>query len=464
MTDDLSLTFLGAARNVTGSRTLLEAGGVRLLVDCGMYQERDLRSRNWDPFPVPPESIQALLLTHAHVDHCGLLPKLVREGFRGPVYCTEATAEIARIVLADSAHLHEEDAETKRRRHQREGRQGPYPEVPLYTRADAEAVFPLLRGVRYRQPVSLDGVEAVFRNAGHILGSASIQVKAAGRTVIFSGDVGRPDAPILRDPVNFDHADYVQVESTYGDRLHEDVADPEIMLAEVIQAAVKQRGNVVIPSFAIERAQDLLYRLNRLRLDGRIPPLPVFLDSPMAGAVTKVFRNHPELFDAEMAEFVANGDSPFEQPGLKVVQDVDESKAVSRFKGPAVIIAGSGMCTGGRIKHHLESNVGRRESTVLFVGYQAAGTLGRHLVDGAREMRLFGKRHRIRAKVAQVHGFSGHADRDELTAWLSSLKTAPRRAFVTHGEAESCGRFARHIRETLGWEAYAPEFGETVKL
>jgi metallo-beta-lactamase family protein len=289
----LKLKFLGAAQNVTGSRHLLEANGVRVLIDCGLYQERQFRERNWDPFPTPPDSIDAVLLTHAHLDHCGLLPKLVREGFTGKIYCTAATAEIAKIILLDSAHLQEEDAEYKRKRHEREGRKGPYPEIPLYTTADAEACFPLFSPVEYRQAISLgDGVEATFYDAGHVLGSSIIRAKVRQndqeRIILFSGDMGRPDRPIVCDPTVFDEADYVLIESTYGDRVHEETKDVKKMIGEVINATKKAGGNIIIPSFALERSQEVLYYINELLLEDAIPRLMVFLDSPMAANITKV--------------------------------------------------------------------------------------------------------------------------------------------------------------------------------
>jgi len=463
------LRFLGAAQNVTGSRYCLEVNDLRLLIDCGLYQEREYRSRNWDPFPVPPETVDAVLLTHAHLDHCGLLPKLVRDGFRGPIYCTAATSDIAEIMLRDAARLQEEDAAFKKRRHEREARKGPFPEVPLYTLDDAEAALPLFSPVGYEQPVRVgDGVEVTFHDAGHVFGSSMIVIDVAQggerRTILFSGDVGRCDKPILRDPTFFDEADYVVVESTYGDRLHEDVEEVGDRLAEVVDSTLRLGGNMLIPSFALERAQEVLYYLNELRTDGRIPRMLVFLDSPMAVRITDVFKRHPELYDEEMAELVDRDRSPFDFPGLKMIRTVDESKAINSIKGTAIIIAGSGMCTGGRIKHHLVTNISRPESTVLFVGYQAQGTLGRHIVDGADRVRILGRSYRVRARIAQIHGFSAHADRDDLFRWLSELKRGPRHVFVTHGEPQAAESFSGFVREKTGWEVSVPEYGAEVAL
>lgn len=465
----IKLNFLGAAQNVTGSRYLVETNGQRLLIDCGLYQERNLRGRNWDPFPVPPESIDAVLLTHAHLDHCGLLPRLVHEGFKGKIFCTEATAEIAQIVLLDSAHLQEEDAEYKRKRHEGEGRKGPYPEVPLYTTEDAEAVTPLFSPVRYEQTVQLgEELKAVYHDAGHILGASSIvlQIKqnGDGRNILFSGDVGRWGKPILQDPASIDEADYVLVESTYGDRLHRDRKDIDEALCDIVTSTKKADGNIIIPSFAVERAQELLYHLNELLREDRIPQLPVFVDSPMAIRVTDVFEHHPEYFDQEMIELIRRRESPFDFPGLKETRTIEQSKAINEFKGSAIVIAGSGMCTGGRIKYHLINNIARPESTILFVGYQAWGTLGRHIVDGAENVRILGQRYDVKARIAQIHGFSAHADRDELLRWLMVLKKPPRQVFVTHGEPEAAASFSKFLHEKTGWDISVPRYEDTVAL
>jgi len=466
----LKLTFLGAAQSVTGSRYLLDTGSTRVLVDCGLFQEREFRSRNWEPFAIPPRSIDAILLTHAHLDHCGLLPKLVHEGFQGSIYCTRATSEIAKIMLLDSGKLQQEDAEFKRKRHQREGKRGPYPEIPLYTAEDAEAVFPLFsRSVKYEEPVRIsDGLEASFHDAGHVLGSSMIKITARQdgeeRIILFSGDIGRWDIPILRNPSLFSEADYVIVESTYGDRLHGDPEDVAGSLAEIINSTCSAGGNVVIPSFALERAQEVLYHLNQLLISNRIPHLLVFLDSPMAINITGVFEAHPELYDREMTRLIERNKSPFEFPSLKMVNTVDDSKAINRILGTAIIIAGSGMCTGGRIKHHLVANISRPESTILFVGYQARGTLGRQIVDGAREVRILGQSHPVRARIAQLTGFSAHADRDELMRWLSALEKAPRQLFVTHGEPEVADRFANYVADKMRWKVSVPAYREQVLL
>ncbi|MFB0525829.1 MAG: MBL fold metallo-hydrolase RNA specificity domain-containing protein, partial [Phycisphaerae bacterium] len=457
----IKLMFLGAAQNVTGSRYLLQArpgegrsrsgaNGTRLLVDCGLYQERQLRARNWDPFPTAANSIDAVLLTHAHLDHCGLLPKLVREGFKGKIYCTAATSEIAQIILLDSAKLQEEDAEFKRKRHEREGRKGPFPEIALYTKADAEACFPHFSPVQYKQSIKIgEGVEATFYDAGHVLGSSIIKVKVRqnerDRSVLFSGDIGRPHRPIVHDPTSLEEADYILVESTYGDRIHQRHEDTKKTIAEIINTTRKAGGNIIIPSFALERSQEVLYYINELLLDDAIPHIMVFLDSPMAMSITKVFQRHSELFDEQMSEFVRKLQSPFNFPGLKIVETTEQSKAINNIKGTVAVIAGSGMCTGGRIKYHLVNNISRPESTIMFVGYQANGTLGRRIVSGEKQVRILGQEHQVKARVVQVSGFSAHADRDELFQWLTGLKKPPRRLFVVHGESESAQHFGDYV-------------------
>jgi metallo-beta-lactamase family protein len=465
----IKLQFLGAAQNVTGSRHLLQVNGTRILVDCGIYQERQFKERNWEPFEVPPNSIDAVLLTHAHLDHCGLLPKLVKEGFKGKIYCTEATSEIARIILLDSAKLQQEDAEFKRKRHEQEGRKGPYPEVPLYTSADAEACFPMFQTVQYKQPLQIrPGIEAIFYDAGHVLGSSVIKVRigqnSQQRSILFSGDVGRPNRPILNDPELVQEADYILIESTYGDRIHEEPQEIKNKIAEVINSTKKAGGNIIIPSFALERSQEVLYYINELLLDDEIPHLMVFLDSPMAAGITKVFQRHRELYDKEMVELVQNNESPFDFPGLKIVGTTQESKAINHIKGTIIVIAGSGMCTGGRIKHHLVNNITRTESTIMFVGYQADGTLGRRIVDGEKEVRILGQQYPVKARVTRINGFSAHADKEELFEWLNKLKKPPKKLFVVHGEAENAHKFADYITEKTGWQVTVPAYKDEATL
>jgi metallo-beta-lactamase family protein len=466
---NMSLTFCGAARNVTGSRTLIETPTARFLVDCGMHQEREFLSRNWEPFRIPPRELKAVLLTHAHLDHCGLLPKVVAEGFEGAIIGTRATAEIAKIILQDAARLQEEDAAYKKKRHQREGRRGPFPVIPLYTAADVERTLPLFRTVEYEEPVEVaPGVTATYYDAGHVLGSAMIKILvrdgAEERSIVFSGDIGRWDRVMLEDHHTFHNPDYVVMESTYGDRNHDDRQDIKEDLAAVVNDAVAAGGHIIVPSFALQRAQEMLYYLNELILAKRIPSIPVYLDSPMAIRVTEVFKRHEKLFDPEMKDFLKNGRSPFDFPGLHMVQTSGESKQLNYLKGTAMIIAGSGMCTGGRIKHHLVNNISRPEATILFIGYQAIGTLGRQIVDGAKSVRILGVFHSVRARIAQIGGFSAHADRNDLVRWLSTITPNPRRIFVMHGEENAVKKFARFLKEEKSLSVVVPHYGQTVSL
>ena len=466
---NIKLSFFGAAKNVTGSRYLLKTNNKNILIDCGMYQERDYRARNWEPFPIEPSTIDTVLLTHAHVDHCGFLPKLVKDGFRGDIYCTSATAEIAQIVLMDSAKLQFEDAKYKKKRHKREGRVGPYPLVPLYTVDDAKDTIRMFHGVRYNKETNVaNNIDATFYDAGHILGSAMINIIVKDgdekRSILFSGDIGRPDKVILNDPTVFEAADYIIMESTYGNRYHQEISDIDDNLEEVVNETYQARGNIVIPSFAIERSQELLYELNLLFLEKRIPSLKVFVDSPMANKVTQVFRDHPELFDEEMKDLLDDNHSPFAFGNLKYVNTVQESKAVNTNRGTSIIIAGSGMCTGGRVKHHIANNITNPANTLLFVGYQAIGTLGRIILDGAEEIRLFGKKFPMKMKVRRIEGFSAHAGKDELFNWVTNIKKAPRRVFITHGEEKAAEHFGKYLQEKTGWDTLVPEYKDTVVL
>jgi metallo-beta-lactamase family protein len=463
-----NLTFLGAAGSVTGSRFLIESGRSRVLVDCGLCQERENLGRNWDPFPVPASTIGAVLLTHAHLDHSGWLPRLVALGFHGRVYCTGPTVDIARVLLMDSARIMQEDAEAKRLRHLREGRRGPHPEVPLYTAADVERTLPLFSQVRYGEAVSVGAhISAEFRDAGHILGSATIRITARekGRTtgVLFSGDLGRPGRPIIHDPDAQPGADCVVMETTYGDRLHPS-QDVEGQLARVVNETAAAGGNVVIPAFAVERAQELLYHFGRLISAGRIRALPVIVDSPMASSVTQIFEKYPDLLDPDVARAVRAGQAPFEFPGLRFVRTPQESEGIGRAGGSAVIIAGSGMATGGRIKRHLISNIGRPESTVLFVGYQANGTLGRQILDGQKPVRILGAMHPVRARIQRIDAFSAHADRDGLLAWVEGLKPRPTQVFLVHGEEQAAASFAGLLRQRNGWDISTPSYGDTAAI
>ncbi|MFC1576953.1 MBL fold metallo-hydrolase RNA specificity domain-containing protein [Candidatus Omnitrophota bacterium] len=459
----MKVRFLGAAKNVTGSRHLLEHGSMRILIDCGLYQEREFRSRNWEKFPVNPSSIGCVLLTHAHIDHCGYLPKLIKDGFKGTIYCTHPTAEIAEIGLLDAGHLQEADAEFKRRRHKREGRKGAYPEAPLYGVDDAKRVPRHFKTVSYGKPIKItQDITATFYDAGHILGAAMIEIHVSQgnseKTLIFSGDIGRWNKPILCDPHSFSKADYVFTESTYGNRSHGDQGTCSEDLARIINETHKAGGNVIIPTFATERAQELLYCMSRLLKDNKIPHLMTFLDSPMAIDVTKVFKKYPGYFDKEAKDLIAKGDSLFDFPLLKTTPTAQESKAINHVRGTAIIMSGSGMCTGGRVKHHLMHNLSRPESTILFVGYQAKGTLGREILGRPSKVRVFGQNVSVRAKIEKINGFSAHADRDELLRWLSGFKESPKKIFVLHGEDAVAEEFASLLKNKLSGEIIVGEY------
>jgi len=465
----VKMQFLGAARQVTGSQYYIEADGVKLLVDCGMFQERDFLARNWDPSPIRPRNLDAILLTHAHVDHCGLAPVLVREGFRGPIITTAASADLVELVLRDAAEIQAEDAAFKQKRHRKEGRQGKYPVKPLFTFKDVDRTLPLLHSTPYNREYKInDSVSAVFHDAGHILGSAMIEllVRDDGRPrrLIFTGDLGQMNKPIVRDPETFTQADYIVMESTYGNRDHKNGVSVESQLERVIRETIEAGGCIVIPIFAIERAQELIYYLNRLLHDGRIPQIPMFLDSPMAADVNDIFRDHRDCFDAEALEMLASGQSLLKFPALRVVRTQEESMSINDLKGPFIVMSTSGMCTAGRIKHHLTHHIERPECTILFVGFQARGTLGRQILDGNREVRIHGRSRLVRARVAQIQGISGHADRAGLMKWLSSFQSPPSQLFVTHGEEDVALSFAKLVRETLSWHVTVPEYKQVVEL
>ena len=465
----MTLTFLGAARNVTGSCTLLETSSTRILIDCGFVQERKLQDRNWDEFPVDPASIDAILMTHAHLDHCGLLPRWVARGFKGRILGTSATNDIIAIILRDSARLQEEDMRQKRKRHQRQGRKPAHGYDPLYSLEEAERAIDRLQDVEFGTPVHpAEGVSATWHEAGHILGAGSVRLEVeeggATRSLVFSGDIGRHGMPLLRDPAPPPGADVVVMESTYGDREHAPKEDIAGQLADIVNQTHEAGGNLIIPSFAVERAQDLFYHFSTLLQAKRIPPTMVMVDSPMAIRVTDVFRRHPELFDQETLDLLDSGHHPVDFPGLQTARTREQSKAINRIRGTVCVIAGSGMCTGGRIKHHLLANISRPESTILFVGYQAEGTLGRHILSGPSEVRILGKQCEIKARIAQINGFSGHADRLELREWLAVLDPQPERLLLNHGESSVITGFAKELAEDLSLDTYAPTYRETLDI
>ena len=464
----MKLTFIGAAHEVTGSCTLIEVGNIRGLVDCGMEQGKDLYENV--ELPVKASDIDFVLLTHAHIDHSGNLPLLYKNGFRGVVYATSATCMLANIMLRDSANIQMQDAERDTRKAMRAG-QGPV--EPRYTINDAEGLLKLMRPCSYDELLPInENVTIRFNDAGHLLGSASIEVWLQEgqneRKVLFSGDVGNINQPILRNPVPIDEADFVVIESTYGDRLHEERKSVIEPLAEYLQNTFDRGGNVVIPAFAVGRTQEMLYYLREIKNENMVkghPDFPVIVDSPLADNSTSVFLQCDKDFLDEESQYIMDlGVNPLVFPGLNTTQSVDESRAINEDPTPKVIISASGMCDAGRIRHHLKHNLWREESTVLFVGYQAEGTLGRKLMDGADSVKIFGEAIAVNAQIGWLPGMSGHADRDGLLQWIGALKRKPTAVFVNHGEDSVCNIFADTLNEKLGYTAYAPYSGTCYNL
>jgi metallo-beta-lactamase family protein len=450
-----TLGFFGAIDNVTGSRYLVETENARVLVECGLFQgPKKLRERNWRELPFDPQTLDAVVLTHAHIDHSGYLPRLCNAGYAGPVYCTPGTRDLLQLLLPDAGFLQEEEA----RHANRAGYSRHHPALPLYTRDDAERSLAQLVAVDFHARFTpADGVSARFTRAGHIIGSGCLALDTGDTTIAFSGDVGRPADPIMKPPEPLPAADHLVVESTYGDRRHptEDLAEA---LAQIIVATVEKHGTLVIPSFAVGRAQHVLHVVAALRAANRIPDCPVFLDSPLAIDATDVFRRHRgehRLSDAECARMCSVA---------RYAHTAEDSMAIDRAAGPMIVISASGMCTGGRVLHHLQRFLPDERSTILFVGYQAAGTRGRTLVDGASELKLLGRYVPVRARIARLEGLSAHADHAELIDWLRASQLAPRRVFVTHGEPSAADAFRRRLREVFGWHAGVPELGERVAL
>jgi metallo-beta-lactamase family protein len=463
------LSFWGAVGSVTGSKYLIESNGVRVLVDCGLFQGlRELRERNWQDLPFDPASVDAVLITHAHIDHTGYLPRFVARGFKGPVYCSRGTADLIRILLPDSARLQEEDADYSNRhklsRHQ--------PALPLYTEEDARAAIDLLHPI-HNTGESVEvapGVRAEFRIAGHILGSSLVLVDldgagkdGAGRKILFSGDLGHFDQPIIPDPVAPPACDYLLIESTYGDRLH-DAEKPAEKLARIINEAAERKAPILIPSFAVGRTQELIYLIRELEEQNKIPILPVRVDSPMAAAATQVYSRDHEEQDAEYAGVLARHVQPLRTHSMITASSREESKKLNGETGARIIISASGMMTGGRVLHHALRMVPDENATLIFVGYQAAGTIGRRIQNGDREVRIMKHWVPVRCRMESIGGFSAHADWGEVLRWLAGMPHAPRRAFTTHGEPDSANAMAAHIQEKFGWNVEPAQYGQRVEL
>ncbi|MDY0006104.1 MAG: MBL fold metallo-hydrolase [Spongiibacteraceae bacterium] len=460
----MNIRFLGAAQEVTGSCYHIDTGDLRFLVDCGMVQGgREGSARNRKPFDFDPRTIDFVLLTHAHIDHSGLLPKLTRDGFSGPIYTTHATADLLGVMLPDSAHIQETDAA----RAKRKSRQGRAP-GPIYTMQNARDCLRQVEGVRYEEFVDPGpGVRCRFQDAGHIIGSAIIEVwvTQAGKTtkLVFSGDLGQPNRPILRDPVVIEEADILLIESTYGNREHPNQHGTVDLLAEIVRTTLKG-GNIVVPAFAVGRTQEILYHLNRLTYEGQLEEPKVFVDSPMATEATRITREHLHLFDEEAKKFARLYKAGVGLSYLRFTGSVEESQAINQIRSGAIIISASGMCEAGRIRHHLRQNLPRRECAVMITGFQAEGTLGRRLVEGAKRVRLFGEDVPVRAAIHILNGFSAHADRTALLDWASGFKTPPRQTFVVHGEITAATDFAETLRTDKGWHVTVPGRGETFDL
>jgi metallo-beta-lactamase family protein len=460
MPDRATLTFAGGAGTVTGSKYVILTGGRQLLLDCGLFQGlKALRLRNWAPPRFAAEELECVVLSHAHIDHSGYLPVLVQRGFRGPVHCTPATQALLRVLLLDAAKLQEEEAAAANRY----GYTKHHPALPLFTAEDAERVLALVQPRRYGEPFPAGaGVTALFRRAGHILGAATVELTIGETTLVSSGDLGRWNRPILRDPEPVARADVLLVESTYGDRVHG--GDAQADLARIVHESIARGGALLIPAFAVGRAQELLYTLRHLEDAGRIPVLPVFLDSPMAIDVTEIYRRHPEEHDLDMSLLTDTKRRPLSPHELRLVHTAQESKALNDRRGPMIVVSASGMATGGRILHHLKARLADPGTTVLLTGFQAVDTRGRKLLDGARELRIHGQNVPVRAAVENLDGLSAHADRDEILRWLGGFERAPRQTWVVHGEPAAARALAGAIETRLRWRVSVAEDGATVRL
>lgn len=460
----MKLTFVGGASTVTGSCYHIEVNDLKFLVECGMHQGNGTGALDRDPFPFDPSELDYIFVTHSHIDHSGLIPKVVKDGFNGKIISTRATRDLLEPMLRDSASIQESDAEWASRKAMRSGGR---PAAPLYSTDDVEAALPLFDVREYNAVYHLGhGVKFRLLDAGHILGSASVEIwyqdSDREKKIVFSGDIGKKGNPIIKDPSAPEKADFVVMESTYGNRSHKPLKDSIDELASVIKTTFKRGGNVYIPSFAVGRTQDLLYILNNLVREGRIYRFDVWLDSPLAEAVTKIYVAHPECFDDEARRFFTTRQSESSMR-LHFVRTPEESMKLNRLKSGNIIIAGSGMCEGGRIRHHLKHNLWRSECSVVFVGYQAAGTLGRRIVDGAKMVQVLGEDVMVRASVHTVNGFSAHAGREELLEWVSAFDNTPT-IFIVHGEDEASASFSKLLSEKYGYITHRPDDGETVEI
>ena len=451
----MKIKFLGGAGTVTGSKTLVESNGIRILIDCGQFQGiKPLRELNWEPLPILPNTIDFVLLTHGHLDHCGWLPRLVNQGFEGKIYCTSPTAAIAKLILLDSAKIQEEEAERANKEHYSKHEKA----EPLYNVIQAEKVFPLFRVLKTNEEVLLDPeISAVFRNAGHIIGACSIELKLEGKTLVFSGDIGRDDDVLMFPPIKPKEADYVFLESTYGNRIHPD-EDVKLLLETYINNTYQINGTVIIPSFAVERAQTIMYLLWQLKIENKIPDISYIIDTPMGISVLDIFmnnRNWHKLSESDCIEMCQM---------FTLNSDYKETITSIFDKQPKVVIAASGMITGGRVLSYLERYIGLPETTVIIVGYQAEGTRGRKLLEGATEIKIYGKYYPVLAKILEIEGLSAHGDQNDLLNWLSDLKKKPEKVFLVHGENQPADELRIKINEKYGFDCIVPLMGQEIEL
>lgn len=448
----MKLTFHGGAGTVTGANYLLESGSEKILIDCGLQQGSHFAERqNFEPFAYTPSEIQAVFVTHAHIDHIGRLPKLLKDGFRGKVYSTPATRDFAELMLVDSMHILDKEAE-------REGK------PPLCCAEDIERLMEVWHGIEYHEPLKLSNFEITLFDAGHILGSAIIQVRAENKTVVFSGDLGNSPAPVIKPTEKIASADYCLIESTYGDRLHEDLPKREELLEDAIEDAVKAGGTLMIPAFAMERTQDLLFHIHELSEQGRIPNVPIFIDSPLAIQLTAIYKKYERYFNKEVSAMARRGDDILNFPGLRLTLTTEQSKEINGAPAPKVIIAGSGMSNGGRILHHERRYLSDSKSAILFVGYQAEGSLGRRILDGAKTVRLFDEEIPVRCRIKSISGYSAHADQAQLLSWIKPMRLSLKRVFVVQGERGASETLAGKIRDDYAVETEVPKAGERVVL
>lgn len=465
----MKITFLGAAKTVTGSCYLVETDKTSFIIDCGMFQGRAEEDfPNEAPFPFNVQDIDFMLLTHAHIDHSGRIPKLYKDGYKNNIYTTKATFQLCEIMLPDSGHIQEMENEWHNRKNERAGK---IILPPIYTSQDAKDCLKLFKSRIYNEIFDpAEDVKVRFTDAGHILGSAMIEVWVTENNtvskIVFSGDVGNKNVPIMRDPSIIEETDYLVIESTYGDRLHEKSVSSVDKFVKIVIETISKGGNVIIPSFAVGRTQEIIYEINQFsknkEINAKFIKTPVYVDSPLAVSATLVFRENTDCYDDEAKQYIMNGNNPLDFPNLHFTTSTDESKALNENTESKIIISASGMCDAGRIKHHLKHNLWRKDSTIIFVGFQAEGTLGRQLVDGAKQVKLFGEEITVNARIEMIEGFSGHADRDGLLSWISGFKKKPSKIYLVHGEGETILKFAKSIKEKFNIEPYIPVFGESV--